>query len=379
MNLRAVWDTIAGAQKQTFADFRVRADRVIGGDLAAGPGVFTPRSCYFEIRISQFYLRDRREYWREFTSIVSVMTDFLFEQGRQSVPIVVGPQLLGDSGSGVGSEIEYPNIRVAGPFPYYGDELVLLVRLSRVEAVNWAQRSLSIVETIVGAFDSTRASAFAQVGDALVSGVQGFLGMERVEERLGMYRSYSRPAAAGAPADSLEVLAPSYEVLIRVPSESIPEPVRSRFWVRDGKLYYGEDADHLAEYRGADFMLVRIAPLSTRDDYHTFAFHTKHWPRVQDHIWAGRADDARGAFRAMAADLMGTSDIIQPQKMALLTTYRTDFDDMVRQYAELGGEAGHGFEAPARPVMGAAELKAAAAAPAAANLPTDPDAVLAGL
>ena len=325
MDFTEVIDTILRKKNVRTANFRVHPDNVIHNPAANDAEHFTREETYFEIRLSQMYLRDGREYWREFLPLASILTEFQFNGKRRVVPTVVGPDLLKEAAQVKGSDpVEYVNTRVAGPYPYEGDDLTLFVGLFRMVTTNWAARTLSLLESVAKVFDSTKLSSAISVADPLVEGVEGLLGMNEVEMRMGRREAYETASEEAETDASDGLLVPAYEVLLNRPE--VDDEERRRFSVEGGKLYFADRAGR-GPYDKTDFVLYRLQPLTRRDDYTTFEFHTVYWKKVENHIWENREAEARKAFQLLAVNLVECPDIVRPHRISLLRKYKQQLDD----------------------------------------------------
>jgi hypothetical protein len=362
MPLRNLMDTILRRRTAPYADFSIGSERVLDPLTSGEATGFVPEETYFEIRLSQMYLNHEREYWREFLPLASLMAEFQFAGERRTVPMVIGPELLeGGSQLAKSGRVEFLNIRAAGPYPYMGDDVEFFFGLFRMATNNWAKRVLSLLESVTKAFDVSKLSSFVNVAGPLVDGVQGLLGMSEVEMRMAVYRHLATPP--DLPPDRLPdtAMRRGFHALIGAPPKPISVEEQRRFWVRDGRLWYGETADRLVPYDAADFLLVRMVPLSTRFDYSTFDFHKVHWPKVKEHIWNGQADAARQSLRLLAANLVQCQDLTLSHRNALLAKYRRQFEDEMNRYQEFQqDDAGlQGFEGAPAARLDEAELREA--------------------
>jgi hypothetical protein len=265
-----------------------------------------------------------------------MMSEFIFDGQRHTVPIVVGPdRLAGAQAVTKGDQVEYLNTRVAGPYPYQGDDITLFAGLFRVTVNNWAKRTLSLMETVAEAFDATKLTSYLNIAGPLLSGLEGFLGMQEVEMRLGRQKAYMQ-AAANSTADdtSSDALQPSFEVHLRAQAAQFPPAERKKFWVNEGRLFYGDSPQNFKAYDAADFMLLRFVPLDLRNDYTTFDFHKIYWKKVTEHFANGEEENAKLAFRTLAVNLSQSSDIVDSQRRALALEYKSMFQrerDLYRQ------------------------------------------------
>jgi hypothetical protein len=303
---------------------------------------------YFELRLSQMHLLDRREYWREFIPVASFATEFLFAGERRIVPFVVGPQLLAQvEHVRSGDSVEYLNRRIAGPYPYAGDDVNVFSGLFRVAASNWAKQSLSLVENVAKAFDVSKLTAYLDLAAPLVDGLEGLLAMDDVEPRLSIDRSYTGVDDDGR-LDGHKLRA-GYEVIVSSQAPLSREE-QSKFRVRDGRLFRSDPGTALKEYTASDYMVLEIRCLDKRDDYEGFDFHQVHWRKVLDHIWGGHEDDARARLRLLAADLVQCDDLVLAHRRKLLTLYKSRFEEEVESArAMFDGDGRQRFDSDAEP------------------------------
>ena len=327
MELLDVLDRIVRGRSEPQASFTITPDHVLDEQEEGEELFLKPQASYFEIRLKQMHLRDQREYWRSFRPFATFVSSFLHAGKRWEVPFVVGPEMLGEAVKlQDGDRVEYLNTRVAGPFPYEGDDLRLFVGLARVEVNNWAERALGLLEIFAKAFDPSKLSIYLNVAGPLVSGLESFLGMQDVELRLGTTRDYQEPRGRGGiKPNSLQQ---RYEVQLNLPDDQVDQAAReTKFWVKEGRLFYGKWEDSIRPYRDADFLLYQLQPLSERSDYTSFDFHRVYWQEVLKAIWDGNEQGAWQKLRLMAANLALCPDIVRPQRNVLLGMYRQQFDE----------------------------------------------------
>ncbi len=352
MTLEALVRSLGRSPSDRYTRFR------LAGPLDAR---FVPDATYVEIRLMQMLLRDKRVLWREFIPLGSLVTELQFAGKRQVVPFLVGPDLLVDAPQRSSGEfVEFADKRVAGPFPYRGDDLVLFASLFRFETRDWAKQALSMLASVAKAFDASKLTTYVDIADPLSAGLRGLLGMEDVEARLGIMASYSTPIAGEARA-SEHALELGYHVFI---NDQLPAGAADEFTVADGLLMRGG-----REYRDADFMVLELRALDVRHDHQTFPFHRAHWNKIEEHVAQGREEEAWQRFELLVADLSQCEDLIWAHRAGLMDEYAEQLRariDHRRQVFSHGGRAG--FEG-ARPEplsensLGAAALRAAAAPP----------------
>lgn len=333
-------DRIIRQQNSPPATFTIAEEHLLDGWEEGVERFLQPQESYFEIRLKQMYLRNQREFWREFRPFSTFVTAFVYGGKVREVPFVVGPELLGQQAVALGGDaIEYRNLRIAGPFPYEGDDLQLFSALSRLTASDWAVQSLSLLETVAKAFDVSKISRYVEIAAPLVKGIESFLGMQDVELRMGMQQVYQQPMGRGGLRPN--ALRARHEVLINLPDHKLDNATRQKFWLKDGELFFGDRPEAAQPYREADFLLFEIRPLRERGDYTTFDFHTINWQDTLKAVWDGSEELARQKLRLTAGQLVQCGDIVRPQRIALLHKYKQQFDEELALFQAMWAEPAH--------------------------------------
>ena len=287
--------------------------RIITGPQALGTPLEANKA-YFELRISDQFLRYKKEYWQGFIPLTLVLSEFQYDGQRRSVPFVVGPKLLEALEDKLeGDEwVRYRNTRVAGPIPYRGDDVSIFVGLFRAQTGdNWARQALSFLESIVKVFDVSRLSNYLKITDPLMDAIEGFLGIgDQMELRVGQRESFTDPAS-----NPFNALTPGYYVLL--PQD--PGMPHESFWMKDNQLHVGEDERQLTPYMDQDYVLYQIIGSKTRNDYTGFEFH-KQWEKVQEQIWQGNEKTAKDNYLNLVGLIRRNPDLI-PEQMNKLSLY----------------------------------------------------------
>lgn len=318
MTLRELADKLIRRQGSPSVGIRIPNDKVF--DSSTSPlAAFAPGQSYLEVRLAWMHLRNAREVWRSFLPLASVLTEVSSDGGgREPVPYLVGPsQLAGSLQSDVGP-VTIENKPVAGPLPYLGGDVRLLAVLYRTAYEDWAERALGIVELIAKQVDVSRLSSALPIGRVVVDALEGFLGMQKVELRLGFDRTLSLDGAA----DGDNTLKPGWFAFFG-PGQP---PAREFLSVRGDRLYYLANDNREYEYVESDYLLLHVKAIQQRTDYTRLDFESVQWRKVQDLLWAHQYDAAEAAFSgAFTASLMQCVDLTRSQRIALFEKYERDF------------------------------------------------------
>lgn len=311
---------------------RLGDDHILDENFA--PVTFTPDGSYFQVCLSEMFLEDRRSYWQGFVPLGIVVSDFIYDGARRTIPFFVGNQILKGIEKYIeGEYVEYFNTRIVGPVPYLGDSVALFVGLFRSQVTNLAEKLFNVVESLVGAFEVTRLSEYLNIAGPLSKGLSDLLGMQEVELRVGNRDVFS------ARADDPNGFKEGYLAYINCPADGI---AAGTLWVKDGRLFTGTDRDSVRPFTACDYCLVKVEHWSERNDYTTLPFHRK-WEAAQASIFDGNHSKARGLLVELVGQVAASPDLTQPHRYHLIQAYSAQFERAVGIYnGIIGGKASRG-------------------------------------
>ena len=111
------------------------------------PGQWLATRAISAVVVNEMFLTHEREWASKYDPLVTVVSEFIYNNEMESVPVVVGPALLKEGlaeNTPVG--MTYRNTRAAGPHPFRGGRLILTVILSRVQRTDRASDLLNLVQ-----------------------------------------------------------------------------------------------------------------------------------------------------------------------------------------------------------------------------------------
>lgn len=316
--IKRIWEKIRSSESVLYPTFQIDSSRYLDENKSVGMPV-KPRENYFEISLTEQFLKDRREYWSEYIPLTLFLTEFIYANERRSFPFVIGPDLLKSLEQIEGDEnIRYKNTRVVGPTPYSGDNITLFAGLFRVRTKNWAAQTIGLLETVAKSFDPTKLSSYVNIAEPLLTGIEGFFSMgDDIQFRIGQRDEYR-----DSEIHSTNVFRSGYWVMIR---ENQDKVVKENFWIKDSQLYYGKQKDSIKPYKECDYLLFEISLSDKRNDYETFDFH-EHWENARIAVIRKNVQQAETEFESLKVKLLSCKDIIETQKMQLLIMYSGMYD-----------------------------------------------------
>ncbi len=314
--IKNIWNKVKGSESVLYPTFQIKASNVIGG-IESRP--VKARKNYFEISLTEQFLKNGREYWNQYIPLTVFLTEFIYANKRSAFPFVIGPELLKSIEQLDGTEsVRYKNTRVVGPTPYRGDNIVIFSGLFRVKTKNWAAQTISLLETVAKAFDTTKLSSYLNIADPLLNGIEGFFGMGKdMQFRIGQRNEFK-----DSEIHSSNVFVSGYWLMVREDQKNVD---KNKFWVKDNELYYGTTKSNIKPYRGNDFILYEINDSEKRNDYETFDFHL-HWENARDAVITKNSKQAESEFQMLMVGLYQNQDIIESQKNQLLMMYSGMFE-----------------------------------------------------
>lgn len=314
----------------------------LNGDADGDKGravAFVPNEVYLEVRVRQIWLTQEREMWREFQPFAAVVSEFLHRGETRTLPAILGASALGAKLSLIRAEdaIEIRNLRVAGPTPYEGDDVSVLVALFRTETKDWMGCTLGIVESIAQAVGGPALVAAKSVADAVVSAVTQILGQDDVELRCGQHHSWSSPEDPERPGST--ELQPMHYVVMRCPVHEAGADPGVGFTVHEGRLHRRND-EGVQPYTEHDFILLSIESRRLRNDYKKLRFYGL-WQQTQAHVLDGDLVAAERSWRRTVGALY-TDELTGMHQQTLYAEYNKRYREMLDRFAQADDHAFRG-------------------------------------
>jgi hypothetical protein len=133
---------------------------------------------YFTVQVHTLRLGYGRKLWQHYTPTLWARVDLNYAAESVSMPYLVGPSRLDNSGEPVPDGMVYKGIRVAGPIPYRGGTIGIAMVLSRLATENSMTTVLGFVDSIAGAFGAAAALApYVKIGGMVEGALSTLLGL----------------------------------------------------------------------------------------------------------------------------------------------------------------------------------------------------------
>lgn len=300
---------------------RIPDDHVLDERITAN--VVKPRESYFEVRLSEMFLRDKRRYWAQYIPFVVVLTEVLhdhetIEATREALPFLVTNHILGPVEQHVGDDqVEYRNTRVAGPLPYMGDDVDLFVALYGAKTSDVSENLFEFLGNVVSVVDVGGFSTYLSVARNLKDSLSSLLNIDGTKYRLGNRNSFTD--REGNPRQFKEC----YLAYINCPEKDVK---KEELWVEDDRLRIGTRKSHEA-FSKYDYCLVRIDERKDRN-HESLPFH-KLWKQTEDLIIQRRHADADVMFPYLVQAVARSPDLTKRHRINLQLVYKMDFETAI--------------------------------------------------
>lgn len=225
---------------------RIANDHVIDGPA---PAAFVKGEAYYLLRLKEMYLRTARKLWRKLYPMLHAYA----KRGAFEENTVAGPGQLRALGEGNLDRIVNLNQLLAGPTPFTGEEVEILIGLFSVPSADATKALIDTVATIAN-LGGLAVGAAAQIAVAVKTGVEKVVGLDEAQLQLGVRdRFYANdPMRAGF---YLGVAAP------------LTPPETARLWLRKGRLVEGADPIAATPYETNDYFVIEVEHSTTREDW----------------------------------------------------------------------------------------------------------------
>lgn len=325
-----VWKWMQGSPAVLPQRVEIPAERVDNGSRLGE--VFKPDAHYFQVRVNELYLAQGRQWFTTIQPMVFVASEFIYDTQIQTVPFVVGPELVSKLGIETPQGMLIHDARVAGTHPYRGGPLTLTVVLFSVPRKDYARELLGLIESAAGALDfATALGPYLSVATVVLGGIESLIGLGETQPIAGLRTTFE--------PDAGDTLQPGYFALI---APGGPLLDTKQLWVRERRLVYGPSLEAAQEFRGADYVLLSIMQTAERGDIATLPFYLLF---KQMRAAAVKPDDdswkvAKSNLVALNQAMVQSPDLTSDQVDKLYVAYKAELLKQRERALDLGALGG---------------------------------------
>lgn len=289
-----------------------------GDSISASLGL-TASQTYFSLSLSEMFLKERSRLGQDFSPKVFAITKFSYaapgEDTKCEMPRVIGRDMLKDAGldSGAGMTI-CENIPLAGPVPYCGDNIEVMLALFKTVNKDLIGDALSMVQNVTEELGPAL-GPYLKIASNVSKGVIGLLN-GRPEDALFAYVFNIMATGSGA-GEAEPGVRDYYRVFIDCADTAID---KSRLFVRAtdqyARLHYRNDDGSDARFTGENYCLLHIRVADKRDDYERLPFF-KTYINILAIAPTASLDDIKKGFYTLLSEIDNSPDLTSSQKNVL--------------------------------------------------------------
>jgi hypothetical protein len=330
----ALWDVLTELVRrdaQHLARIAIPFENGVPGPVETAP--LKAGEGYFRLWVAEMYLRSDQQWFRSFYPVVQSLTTFQFGAGAQrlEIPHLAGPGHLKSIDPANLDRVVQIDHPLTSLVPFAGGTVQIEAGLFAMQADDMLQRFLDVVSSFSGLLAVPQLSAAINIAGSVSKGVEQILGIGTNRLMLGYQQTF---AGTGGSTQ----LGPAHIVLLNAQSGSTkPE----HYWVRNGNLHYGLDAEQATPLTGVDYMLLRLETVAQRDDWDGLTSINEPWTKAieslsqTDASGQPRLADAETFVRVAAVAALNSPDLTVQDRMRVAKAIR----DRYREYkAALGLE-----------------------------------------
>ena len=313
MKLSDIISNLIASPSQLPTDFYIKPENTDNPQRLSTP--FKENEHYFMVQINEMFLSNGRQWFNKIMPLVYTTTEFKYKgvDDKLETPFVVGPALLRTQIKEKAKDMIFRDTAVAGWHPYRGDKLAFTILLCKTTTDNLLLHTLGVIEKVSGVFSanvSAFVSRFVDISKIVVDGLNGLLNSNEIEGLACLRREFDSTKSGG--------FYPGYYLLL---DKTIDESEKNKFFVKDNRLFYGDNLNSSTPYRDEDYVLISIEQTKTRGDYTNFAFYKMYDTALEMSSKRPLDDDKKqlisNQLLAMTAAMMQSPDMIESHAMAI--------------------------------------------------------------
>jgi hypothetical protein len=309
VRIEQFWKLIQSKKMPTVFNAKIDDHQVFTN--GKNPQPLASQSFYFDVRVDEMYIKNLREYYINYTPMVSIGSEFIYDGKKEIVPYVVGPSLMqkyGGKGPPPAGMI-YSNIRAIGPHPVKDDTLRVGVTLFKNETKNYAKEALALIENTSKVFPiSNMLTSYLQLAHILVDGIDLIFQIGNTQAIIGKIADYKVPQDSG------------FHVVIDTDPSEIDE---KKLMVVDNQLYYGDSYAERKKFTQAAYILYSINLMEKRKDTDSLSFHPYFMKSKSEASSIGKdwVKDILPNLSLLSQAIITSPDLTDEQEKTLLKDY----------------------------------------------------------
>jgi hypothetical protein len=248
---------------------------------------------YFRLWLSEMYLAQDRDWFKELYPVVHSLICFDFGNKRVEIPLIMGNLNFANVNVNNLSNVIRLNYAMTHLMPYNGGTIEINMGLMAMPGSDTLEKFIKVMGNFSGLLNVPELSTAIKLAPSLVEGVEELFGMSKngVLE-LGLQDTFTGVGGGGS-----NILKSGYIAILKAQQGNALDPENGKLdvkklWVVDDRLCYGSDATTCEMLKGFTYMLLRFEVREKRDDYEGLEKFYSLFDRALDEYRDGHVDEA---------------------------------------------------------------------------------------
>src|SRR5258705_567227 len=214
MSFSDFWQKISRSETMLPTRIAIKPENTDKADFLKNQ--FVRKQQYFAVRVNEMFLTNERKWFKTFYPMVFIVSEFIYNGEKVSVPFVVGPSLLEGKMKEVQDGMVFQDTTVAGLHPYSGGTFVISIVLAQAVKNDYLKKLLNLVESATGTYTSSFATVvnqYVKVGKVVLDSIESLFDTKDIEPQVGHRREFFTDVGVD--------FRPGYFVLINKPENEL--------------------------------------------------------------------------------------------------------------------------------------------------------------
>lgn len=276
---------------------------------------FTENECYFRVWITEMYLENSREFYKEYSPMVNAFCRFKYQNKLQEIPIIAGSNQI-DGLKGNLSNVIHLNYKLLGPLKYEGGTFEILIGLFGLVSKDYGKELIDVLSDISQLSCQGELQIGLNYANLLKNNIETIFGIEDIQPRIGLHDSFS------ISVNSPKKFRPFYGIVINSEEDKVD---LNKLWVKEGRLLYGDNFNNAKPFKEKDYFLFYIEKLNNHDNFNSISSVDIAWKNSENimKINGLNKESANKAIEQFKNSIMWINDLTYLDKTMLIETFRT--------------------------------------------------------
>ena len=294
------------------------------GQNVQSPAVsLKPNEHYFRLWVKEMRLQATTRWFTKFHPAVHSLTSITFANQTLDLARVAGPsEFEGVEQGNLDSSVAL-NFPLTSTLPFVGGDVNINLGLVSVPTKDNIGEMLEMVSDVTGILNVPQISTVVAFAGTAANSIRQFIGVADPSLQL-YFKDTFTSGAGGSPLKS------GYFVSLNLPEDQID---RSRLWVRDERLVYGQSAEAGIALNDADYMLIHLEALTERDDWRQFPLIDDPLSEALVAAINGESDAAKKALRRAKVAAYMLDDLTDTDKKRVMAAMDKIVEDQINLFS----------------------------------------------